>query len=126
MQYKEPDEQSFKSLNALCVRLVFCLYAEDAGIFGSHKMFHDYLEDIPVSSLRKALVELFKILDTKVEDRDKYLAEDNPKLAAFPYVNGGLFADETIEIQEFHSLIYVKKYMFPLKNYPNHMPDQEI
>ncbi len=100
-QYKEPDEESFKSLNALCVRLVFCLYAEDAGIFGSHMMFHDYLKDIPVNSFRKALVELFKILDTKIEDRDKYLAEDNPKLAAFPYVNGGLFADENIEIPPF-------------------------
>lgn len=100
-QYKEPDEHSFQSLNALCVRLVFCLYAEDAGIFGSHMMFHDYLKDVPVSSFRKALVELFKILDTKIEDRDKYLAEDNPKLAAFPYVNGGLFADETIEIPPF-------------------------
>lgn len=61
-------------------------------------MFHDYLQDIPVNSFRKALIELFKVLDTKIEDRDKYLAEDNPKLAAFPYVNGGLFADETIEI----------------------------
>ncbi|MCM1135555.1 MAG: methylase [Clostridium sp.] len=101
MQYKEPNEQSFKSLNALCVRLVFCLYAEDAGIFGSHMMFHDYLKDIPVNGFRKALVELFKVLDTKVEDRDKYLAEDNPQLAAFPYVNGGLFADETIEIPPF-------------------------
>lgn len=100
-QYKEPNEHSFQSLNALCVRLVFCLYAEDAGIFGSHMMFHDYLKDVPVSGLRKALVELFKILDTKIEDRDKYLAEDNPKLAAFPYVNGGLFADETIEIPPF-------------------------
>lgn len=100
-QYKEPDEQSFKSLNALCVRLVFCLYAEDAGIFGSHMMFHDYLKDIPVNGFRKALVELFKILDSKMEDRDKYLAEDNPKLVAFPYVNGGLFADETIEIPPF-------------------------
>ncbi len=100
-QYKEPDEESFKSLNALCVRLVFCLYAEDAGVFGSHMMFHDYLKDIPVNSFRKALVELFKILDTKIEDRDKYLAEDNPKLAAFPYVNGGLFADENIEIPPF-------------------------
>ena len=100
-QYKEPDEQSFKSLNALCVRLVFCLYAEDAGIFGSHMMFHDYLKDIPVNGFRKALVELFKILDTKPEDRDKYLEEDNPRLAAFPYVNGGLFADETIEIPPF-------------------------
>ena len=101
VQYKEPDEQSFKSLNALCVRLVFCLYAEDAGIFGAHMMFHDYLKDIPVNGFRKALVELFKILDTKPEDRDKYLSEDNPKLAAFPYVNGGLFADETIEIPPF-------------------------
>lgn len=100
-QYKEPNEHSFQSLNALCVRLVFCLYAEDAGIFGSHMMFHDYLKDVPVSGFRKALVELFKILDTKIEDRDKYLAEDNPKLAAFPYVNGGLFADETIEIPPF-------------------------
>ena len=101
MQYKEPDAQSYQSLNALCVRLVFCLYAEDAGIFGSHMMFHDYLKDIPVNAFRKALVELFKVLDTQIKDRDKYLAEDNPKLAAFPYVNGGLFADETIEIPPF-------------------------
>ena len=101
-QYKEPDEHSLKSLNALCVRLVFCLYAEDAGIFGSqHMMFHDYLRDIPVNGFRKALIELFKILDTKIENRDKYLTEENPRLAAFPYVNGGLFADETIEIPMF-------------------------
>lgn len=101
VQYKEPDAGSYRSLNALCVRLVFCLYAEDAGIFGSHMMFHDYLKDIPAGGFRKVLVELFKVLDTKAEDRDKYLAEDNPKLAAFPYVNGGLFADETIEIPPF-------------------------
>jgi len=100
-QYKEPDEHSFKSLNALCVRLVFCLYAEDAGIFGSHMMFHDYLKDIPASGFRRALEDLFKVLDTKAEDRNKYLAEENPRLAAFPYVNGGLFADETIEIPIF-------------------------
>lgn len=100
-QYKEPNEHSFKSLNALCVRLVFCLYAEDAGIFGSHMMFHDYLKDVPINGFRKALIELFKILDTKVENRDKYLAAENPRLAAFPYVNGGLFADETIEIPMF-------------------------
>ncbi len=100
-QYKNPDEQSLKSLNALCVRLVFCLYAEDADIFGKHLLFHDYLKDIPVSGIRKALTELFKILDTPEEKRDKYLADDNPKLAAFPYVNGGLFADEEIEIPPF-------------------------
>lgn len=101
-QYKDPTApETLKSLNALCVRLVFCLYAEDAGIFGAHGMFHDYLRDIPVSGLRKALVELFKILDQKPEERDKYLADDNPALAAFPYVNGGLFADESIEIPPF-------------------------
>ena len=85
----------------LCVRLVFCLYAEDAGIFGKHGMFHDYLQNIPANGIRKALVELFRILDTKPENRDPYLADDNPTLAAFPYVNGGLFADENIEIPPF-------------------------
>ena len=101
-QYKNPsNSSSLKSLNMLCVRLVFCLYAEDAGIFGKHGMFHDYLQNIPASGVRKALVELFRILDTKPENRDPYLADDNPTLAAFPYVNGGLFADENIEIPPF-------------------------
>ena len=101
-QYKDPEaETTLKSLNALCVRLVFCLYAEDAGIFGSKSMFHDYLRDIPAGGVRKALVELFRTLDQKPEQRDKYLADDNPALAAFPYVNGGLFSDENIEIPPF-------------------------
>ena len=101
-QYKNPSNpSSLKSLNMLCVRLVFCLYAEDAGIFGKHGMFHDYLQNIPASGVRKALVELFRILDTKPENRDPYLADDNPTLAAFPYVNGGLFADENMEIPPF-------------------------
>ncbi len=101
-QYKEPSApETLKSLNALCVRLVFCLYAEDAGIFGRHGMFHDYLRDVPAHGIRKALVELFKILDQEPEQRDKYLADDNPALAAFPYVNGGLFRDESIEIPPF-------------------------
>ena len=89
------DEHSLKSLNALCVRLVFCLYAEDAGLFGKHGMFHDYLNKFEASDLRRALIDLFKVLDTKVEDRDPYMKEE---LAQFPYVNGGLFADENIEI----------------------------
>ena len=101
-QYKDPtDPKTLKSLNALCVRLVFCLYAEDAGIFGRRDMFHDYLKDIPAHGIRKALVELFRTLDQKPQDRDKYLFDDNPTLAAFPYVNGGLFADEDIEIPPF-------------------------
>lgn len=101
-QYKDPSNHStLQSLNKLCVRLVFCLYAEDAGIFGGKSMFHDYLRDIPVCGIRRALVELFKILDQKPEARDKYLADDNLTLAAFPYVNGGLFSDEDIEIPPF-------------------------
>lgn len=100
-QYISPDDSSLKSLNALCVRLVFCMYAEDADIFGKHMLFHDYLKDIPVNGIREALIKLFRVLDTPEEKRDKYLAQDNPILAEFPYVNGGLFADEEIEIPPF-------------------------
>lgn len=95
-QYKHPEnEESLKSLNMLCVRLVFCLYAEDAGIFGHHAMFHDYLKRFEARDLRRALIDLFRVLDQKEEERDPYLDD---ALAAFPYVNGGLFADENIEI----------------------------
>lgn len=98
-QYKDAtSEDSLKSLNMLCVRLVFCLYAEDAGIFGRKNMLHDYLEQYAAKDLRRALIELFKVLDTKSEERDPYLEED---LAAFPYVNGGLFENEHIEIPQF-------------------------
>ena len=101
-QYADPTtERAMKSLNILCVRMVFCLYAEDAGIFGQHGMFHDYLEEFDARKMRKAMIELFQILDTKPEDRDPYLKDDNPQLAAFPYVNGGLFANEDIEIPPF-------------------------
>ena len=94
-QYKDPtNPESQKALNKLCVRLVFCLYAEDAGIFGTKDMFHDYMSQFEAKDFRKALIELFEVLDTKPEDRDEYMDED---LAAFPYVNGGMFAGE-IEI----------------------------
>lgn len=92
-QYQNPDDpETLKSLNALCVRLVFCLYAEDAGIFGKHLMFHDYLQ-AHEREARRALIDLFHVLDQKPEERDPYMDED---LAAFPYVNGGLFSDENI------------------------------
>ena len=98
-RYKDPtNEHSLKSLNALCVRLVFCLYAEDAGIFGRRAMFHDYLQSFRTERMRGALIDLFRVLDQKQEDRDPYL---EPELAAFPYVNGGLFSDENIEIPMF-------------------------
>ncbi len=93
--YKNPNKpESQKSLNKLCVRLVFCLYAEDAGLFGDKNMFHDYMAKFPASEFRGKLIELFDVLDTKCEDRDCYMDDD---LAAFPYVNGGLFSGE-IEI----------------------------
>lgn len=98
-QYVDPTtERAMKSLNILCVRIVFCLYAEDAGIFGQHGMFHDYLEEFDAKHMRKAVIELFQVLDTKPEDRDPYMED---ALAAFPYVNGGLFANENIEIPQF-------------------------
>lgn len=99
-EYINPDsEESLKSLNILCVRLVFCLYAEDAHIFGTNgHMFHDYLEQFDTKDMRKALIELFKVLDTKEKDRDPY---DNSEASKFPYVNGGLFAKEDIEIPNF-------------------------
>ncbi|MCQ2596169.1 MAG: N-6 DNA methylase, partial [Treponemataceae bacterium] len=94
-------EKCLKSLNMLCVRLVFCLYAEDAGIFGHKSMFGDYLKRFEPRHLRKALLDLFKVLDQKPEERDPFLAQDNPELAAFPYVNGGLFTEEDQLIPSF-------------------------
>ncbi len=96
--YINPEsEETLKSLNKLIVRLVFCLYAEDSGIFGGHAKFHNYIKSFSGKDLRKALIELFKMLDTKVENRDPY---EDEALLAFPYVNGGLFADENIEIPQ--------------------------
>ena len=99
-EYRNPDDpQTLKSLNVLCVRLVFCLYAEDSGLFGgsSHSAFHDYLVRFKPGSgdMRRALIDLFDILNTPIAERDPY-ADDS--LLAFPYVNGGLFADRGIEI----------------------------
>ena len=98
-QYKNPDSpETLRSLNMLCVRLVFCLYAEDSGIFGQHEMFGRYLKKFSVGEVREKLIQLFRVLNTKPEERDPYMDDE---LAAFPYVNGGLFAEENIEIPRF-------------------------
>lgn len=97
-QYNNPyDEEILKNLNILCVRLVFCFYAEDVGLFGRHNMFHDYLKNFSNNpdSFRDALIKLFDVLDQEESKRDPYQSED---LLAFPYVNGGLFANENIVI----------------------------
>lgn len=77
-----------KKLNILCVRIIFCLYAESIDIFGKHKAFRDYLAK--ENNIRRALLELFNVLNTPENQRSPYLDDD---LKAFPYVNGGLFAD---------------------------------
>lgn len=86
-----------RSLNILCVRLVFCFYAEDAGLFATRTAFEDYLRSFNLQNVRLALINLFKALDTKIEQRDRY----DTSLSPFPYVNGGLFKDEKIEIPNF-------------------------
>ena len=96
-EYIAPDANSLRSLNILCVRIVFCLYAEDAGLFASKTAFEDYIQSFRPENLRKALIDLFKGLDTKLDARDKY----DTALVPFPYVNGGLFAAEDIEIPNF-------------------------
>lgn len=100
----DTDEQEQKSLNVLIVRLVFLLYAEDAGLLQHHGALYDYLKPIPVPQMRQAIIDLFKVLNTPdgtggtKDERDPYM---NPELLAFPYINGGLFSDETLIIPQF-------------------------
>lgn len=97
-QYDDPtNPDTLKSLNQLCVRLVFCLYAEDTGLFGEKDKFYTYLSTFRTGQFRKGLIELFKVFDTPYEERDKYM---DPELAAFPYIKGGIFTDD-IEIPQF-------------------------
>lgn len=99
-QYLHPDSpDTLRSLNILCVRLVFCLYAEDAHLFGKKTAFHDYLSQYAAKDIRRALIDLFEVLDTPPERRDPYLDES---LKAFEYVNGGLFSNDVrLEIPQF-------------------------
>ncbi|MBQ9354451.1 MAG: class I SAM-dependent DNA methyltransferase [Clostridia bacterium] len=104
-QYKDPEApETLKSLNKLCVRLVFCLYAEDSGVFPTRLMFHDYLMERRTDA-RDALIKLFSYLNTpddirKNDNRWLYEKED---LLAFPYVNGGMFENDNIIIPQIPS-----------------------
>ena len=98
-QYINPESQkTLHAINQLIVRLVFCLYAEDSGLFGHKLAFHDYLNQFSAPHFRKGLIELFDVLDTPIDERDPYLEKS---LSAFPYVNGGMFAEKNIEIPNF-------------------------
>ncbi|MCD8303205.1 MAG: N-6 DNA methylase [Prevotellaceae bacterium] len=105
-QYLQPDSpRSLHSLNVLCVRLVFCLWAEDdVGIFGRRDIFHDYLYPKVVNDCRGALMRLFRVLDTPERERDPYLRQEG-LIGEFPYVNGGLFRDQSVEIPPFDTSI---------------------
>lgn len=96
-EYKDAtNPQSLRSLNILCVRIVFCLYAEDAGLFEKRTSFEDYLTSFEIAHAREGLIRLFKALDTKTAERDAY----DDAIKPFPYVNGGLFSED-IEIPRF-------------------------
>ncbi len=96
--YNDPENpESLKSLNELCVRLVFCFYAEDTILFGKRNLFFEHMNRFTRGNdFRKQLQDLFKILDTEEEERDPYETDLNK----FPYVNGGLFANRNIEIPQ--------------------------
>lgn len=90
-QFHDPDSpQNQHALNVLCVRIVFCLFAEDSGQFVKDA-FYDYLKGVPAHMVRGALKELFQVLNTPIAQRDPYLSDS---LRIFPYVNGGLFEND--------------------------------
>ncbi|MFI3888264.1 DNA methyltransferase [Streptococcus parauberis] len=98
-QYINADSpETLHAINQLIVRLVFCLYAEDSGIFGHKLIFHDYLAQYSTKHFRRALLDLFDVLNTPIDKRDPYLDDD---LAQFPYVNGGMFAEIDMEVPNF-------------------------
>ena len=89
--YMDPDSaESMHALNVLCVRLVFCLFCEDADLFPKDAFLH-YLKDVSPENIRISLKRLFKALDTPYSQRDPY----DTTLKPFPYVNGGLFREQS-------------------------------
>ncbi|MBR2213939.1 MAG: N-6 DNA methylase [Eubacterium sp.] len=95
----EPSEEELHELNKLCVRLVFCLYAEDAGLFEADA-FYNYLSNCNVENMHLRLDKLFEVLNTPVEERR--LFKSDTELEAFPYVNGELFSGD-VEIPPFNN-----------------------
>lgn len=86
--YRKDDPTADHALNVFCVRLVFCLYADSAGLFGHKGHFREYM--LSTDKYTSALRDLFKALNTPEDERWDL---DAP-LEDFPYVNGKLFKDE--------------------------------
>lgn len=84
---------SANDLEKCLTRLVFCLFADDTGIFQPRGQFEDFIEsrtEADGSNLGSLLVHLFQVLNTPEHSRQSKLDVD---LAKFPYINGGLFED---------------------------------
>ena len=101
-EYADDSPEVQKSLNMLCVRLIFLLYADDAELFGKKGMFHDFVASYNAQNLRKGIITLFQNLNTKEENRDKY---EDKIILEFPYVNGNLFSTEDNLIPQFNEEI---------------------
>ena len=83
-------------LEQFLVRIVFCFFADDTGIFEPRDIFLDLLENRTQengSDLGGWLAQLFQVLNTPVDRRPTILDED---LARFPYVNGDLFREQLL------------------------------
>ena len=103
--YAEPDApETLHGLNVLMVRLVFLLYAEDAGLLQAHNAFGDFVKSYKPENLRSGLKDLFRVLDEEEAERDP---DEPQKLLAFPYINGGLFSNaQKIRIPQFSDEAY--------------------
>ena len=89
-----------QDLERFLVRIVFCLFADDTGIFESRDQFSDFVETRTSedgSDLGALMTELFQVLDTPEDARISTRDED---IARFPYVNGRLF-EGTLRIPAF-------------------------
>ena len=90
-------------LERLLVRIMFCLFADDTGIFEERGHFTYYIEEHTRKNgtdVGLQLAYIFQLLNTKKDERPPNLDEVDVDAAKFPYINGGLF-DETLPIATF-------------------------
>ena len=106
---KKETKEELQSLNVFCVRIVFCLYAEDAGLFDDAQ-FSTFLNKYSAAELNDKFTALFHWLDTDDKDREKWANMVDKAIRQFPYVNGGLFK-------------FTEKYKTPIidENVRNHL-----
>ena len=103
------DEAGYRGhdLERFLVRIVFCLFADDTGIFEPRDIFFDFIEERTSkdgAGLGSTLTHLFQVLNTPEGDRTATLDED---LTRFPYVNGDLF-DGPLRIPSFDAAMRTK------------------